>query len=1612
MDGPVPARHRVVEVIADLGEGQTPRWRYGSGLLLGDRQVLTCAHVVDGSVSVVIRRPDKSLLKADIEPAFIGKTAANGLDLAILHVPEAAALAHVPVALVNRDVTGGIFLEGCSAVGYPAFQETSQQADGPSIRESAQVRGSIAPLSGLVSGLLSLEVTSSPRDLPAAGTTLANSAWAGMSGAAVFARHPQAPGGEVLLGVVVEHSLSRGQSDITVLPLDRLTNASTAPVNASEWWRRLGVPDPKRLPLLPCFVPASEIEQYRLDFADETAMADKIVGRTTVFAALEQFAGTHASGYFRLTADAGLGKTALAAAVSRRFGAVSFFANTSRGRTRADQCLNHLSAEIISRFDLPYDRLPARTGEDSGFLEKILQEAVEKARKPVWLVVDALDEGDISPGRNSLSLPKRLPANVYCFLTQRPGEYPLATTPETALAEFPLAWDSDAQRDDVLALLASEVTRPEIARALSSACPDRDVGSVVAELAELSEGNFMYLSYVLQDIASGAPMVGQSDRVTILPRGLRGYYAAMWARMEALTQTEGGRDWRTLYRPVIGLLAVAGEPVTVDWLADLSGCDREDIQNPVLYRWRRFLSRDGNRWRILHRSFGDFLKDTLDLSARHGVVARLLGEPANWEKHGGYASRHESTHLRAAGDLTGIIGLLYNPAWYESQVTADPTGVRYQSDLLQGFALAGETVAEATAHGASTPALVDWVKCALMLSTIADHWTAIPINTIDILLEAGILSDVQALGLIEKMDPDVRGPVLVAIVPRLSQALFARAEAVARGLPAELFVEVLVALAECASGQGREAILGRALASVDMIGDDSPSKPDLICRASIGLASDAREIWLARALDLSTKASDPVDCAFRLAPLVGTIPSAAELLRQALCKARETADEDPGTNRADEFEDLIRGVPSEYRPALAREAITVASLHHDASLRAAALTALVVELPEPERAPTITAAQAAAQSIRDPADQTDRYADLSSALHGDDRSALLDLAERSLLDVTDPVRKAKSLLRLAGLTDGLRGQMFIDRCLELIEKHVPPDERLSVLTSSAAHLEGAVRDIVLEHARTLATEQPTRFARVRGLIEVGQAWSGNRLRELVHEATSAPAGILAIGRPPDDGVERAELLVALLPDLRETARDIALNAAKALVDAIERPYSRALIRANLLPALEADEKLLAENKILLDIKLIEDFDERADVLTALMNHLPSCRAQKMSLALTEARSIAGEHFSGTIDHHTGRVTVFKSSEFNGRPSLAVLRIALMSGNTERAALVAEALDRVFDLHAGHQSEVLSRLAPHLSAAQARQVVAHLGRLLQDPLRKQLYESLVSNSPAQPNTGTDIESGGVAETAAGAEAQIEPKEPNEVRFSVGGFRPSDLFRLVRDPTQTQVEISFDTPPKWESESARDQAYRGISVFIARQVVKLESPADLASILAAGRILYEGGWNKCLACLLVRIADLESTHAALCIAGDIWGDGVPPIIVASLIGSMNPPERRKFVDSARATAGTLSNIERAKVIGLLLPHMEQVASRMAIQELEGLVEQMSADDVKKVLEQLDVQSLAPAALLPFVKQLLRPTKSRRELLSLLATMLLPMKRLAGATLAQSLLRATLEAVDFVR
>ena len=53
-----PLAARVVEVIADLGERRTPRYRNASGCLVAGQTVLTAAHVLDGAVRVIVRGPD------------------------------------------------------------------------------------------------------------------------------------------------------------------------------------------------------------------------------------------------------------------------------------------------------------------------------------------------------------------------------------------------------------------------------------------------------------------------------------------------------------------------------------------------------------------------------------------------------------------------------------------------------------------------------------------------------------------------------------------------------------------------------------------------------------------------------------------------------------------------------------------------------------------------------------------------------------------------------------------------------------------------------------------------------------------------------------------------------------------------------------------------------------------------------------------------------------------------------------------------------------------------------------------------------------------------------------------------------------------------------------------------------------------------------------------------------------------------------------------------------------------------------------------------------------------------------------------------------------------
>jgi hypothetical protein len=68
-------------------------------------------------------------------------------------------------------------------------------------------------------------------------------------------------------------------------------------------------------------------------------------------------------------------------------------------------------------------------------------------------------------------------------------------------------------------------------------------------------------------------------------------------------------------------LAISREPVTVGQLAQWTRLEPGDVTG-VIQEWREFLNRDGDRYRIYHRSFAEFLDEEENLRYYHEQIAR------------------------------------------------------------------------------------------------------------------------------------------------------------------------------------------------------------------------------------------------------------------------------------------------------------------------------------------------------------------------------------------------------------------------------------------------------------------------------------------------------------------------------------------------------------------------------------------------------------------------------------------------------------------------------------------------------------------------------------------------------------------------------------------------------------------------------------------------------------------------------------------------------------------------------------------------------------------------------------------------------------------------------
>lgn len=381
----------------------------------------------------------------------------------------------------------------------------------------------------------------------------------------------------------------------------------------------------------------------------------------------------------------------------------------------------------------------------------------------VVLVVDGLDEaeGYSDPRRNIFRLlpDGELPSNVRFLLSSRPGEH----LTQEFLDQAQVIWlggDDDGERSKRVWEDAREfVRRLANEDAIKPMLEQRslDVDTFSATVASASSGNFLYLHYFAQGLRDGDATLLD---LTALPRGLPGIYGDFLGKIK---RVRGDISWIGAYKPVLGTLAVAREPLTRRQIADFSGVP-QGTAGSALMRLKPFLDVKGEgrdrQYAVYHLSFGEYLvsednEDFIDGATMHArIVDYYRGGAASWHvvdwhRVDEYGMRHLARHLRALSDdgarRRQLYELICQPLMQEKRA-------RYgsHSPFAADVELALE-VAGPEQRVVSTQAITQEVRLGLVYATLRQLSTNVPAEVVGAFVRTGQMA--QARGIAELMEP-------------------------------------------------------------------------------------------------------------------------------------------------------------------------------------------------------------------------------------------------------------------------------------------------------------------------------------------------------------------------------------------------------------------------------------------------------------------------------------------------------------------------------------------------------------------------------------------------------------------------------------------------------------------------------------------------------------------------------------------------------------------------------------------------------------------------------------------------------------------------------------------
>lgn len=370
------------------------------------------------------------------------------------------------------------------------------------------------------------------------------------------------------------------------------------------------------------------IEQKLIPSEFKSLIEEKLksfCGREFVFAKFEEFQRTHSKGYFTVVGDAGMGKSTIAAKYVSQHNCPCYFNILAERRNRPEDFLKSIRQQLIQKYALQ--------GADTVNLHDLLVQASEKHKQnygnqPLEIIVDALDEVEQPIGaENILYLPEYLPEGVYIFLTRRPyasGQKRLRVQVAEKELDLNASEYLSLNLADVKTCIRLFLNDPEYQKDLHKWITDRNIeqDKFITEVAAKSENNFMYLRYVLPEIARGSYDNLSLDK---LPAGLQDYYWQHWVRMGMENQPQEIQvivlyiivEWNT-------------PPISFNDIVAISGKDEYEVEE-ILKKWREYLKEqtinedgeDEKCYRVYHASFLDFLKGQRKLDKKRKLFEEV-----------------------------------------------------------------------------------------------------------------------------------------------------------------------------------------------------------------------------------------------------------------------------------------------------------------------------------------------------------------------------------------------------------------------------------------------------------------------------------------------------------------------------------------------------------------------------------------------------------------------------------------------------------------------------------------------------------------------------------------------------------------------------------------------------------------------------------------------------------------------------------------------------------------------------------------------------------------------------------------------------------------------------